>query len=275
MDERLERVQYNLRTFAVPRLREPLPLRDDRLIVCGYGPSLHRTWQIIKDAKDKPSIMTTSGSHDFLIDRGILPHFHVEIDPREHKTHFIRNSHPDVHYLISSSCHPRMFEMLKDRKVTMWHGFTDEDKARQVAVVESMEPGSVHLSGGTNVGMRSIPVGRHLGWWRFSLHGIDCCYEGELQWAGEHSGERHATVRIRTANGRDFETSDLMMTSVDDFFNQLNGLGRVAISVEGNGLLADVVEIYRRDPCLARSPSWWKPLNFNRNFYFNFTPKAA
>ena len=260
-DERLARVRENVLRFKGPRLRKPKPLRPERLIICGFGPSLADTWPLIRDPMDKPVVMTTSGAHDYLIERGIIPDYHVEIDPREHKCFFIRNSHPDVTYLLASTVHPKMFEMLRGRKVTMWHSFTDDDLPRQVAQLEKLEPGAVSLSGGTNAGMRAIVVGRHVGHARMSGHGLDCCYLGSRQWAGAHSGARHRTVRIE-CDGRAFETSDVMMQATDDFFNQLRGLGRVEISIEGDGLLAARLALHRRNPALALSPQWWRPLNF-------------
>jgi len=53
-------------------------------IVC-YGPSLADTWKVIK----RP-IVTVSGAHDYLVDRGIVPDFHVDCDPRAHKARMLK-----------------------------------------------------------------------------------------------------------------------------------------------------------------------------------------
>ena len=51
-------------------------------IVC-YGPSLIDTWEDIKLEKEAGNfIVTVSGAHDFLIERGIIPDVHIECDPR-------------------------------------------------------------------------------------------------------------------------------------------------------------------------------------------------
>lgn len=256
-EERLQRVAENSARFRCARLQ---PNHDSAgpIAICGYGPSLADTW---RDAARSDVVMTTSGAHDFLLARGVVPRYHVECDPRAHKVEFVRRSHPDVTYLINSQCHPLMFEALAGRKLVMWHGFSDDDAENQIRLLESLEPGARLLAGGTNVGMRALPVARELGHTEFDLHGLDCCYRGADQWAGPHAGVRHRTVHVRV-NGKVFETSDLMMVSTDDFFKLLNQLPGCRFRVHGGGLLEERLKIYLRDPQTALTPAWWEPVDF-------------
>lgn len=255
-DDRLYRIEENLRRFSVERLGHPWPERAEAISICGYGPSLGDTWP-----ETDSVVMTTSGAHDFLIGKGVIPQYHVECDPREHKVFFVRNSHPDVTYLIASHCHPKMFARLRKRRVIMWHGYTDEGFEEQGALVARFGPTDALLCGGTNVGMRALVVARHLGFRRFILHGIDCSYRNGQVWAGPHSGAPHHIVKIR-CGGRVFETSDVMMTATDDFFNQMAGLRGCSFDVRGDGLLAARCEIFKRDRSLALSKNWWEPVSF-------------
>jgi hypothetical protein len=255
--ERLSRIRSNSKQFRVPRLTPRLD-NELSLAICGFGPSLMDTWQ---DVSDCDAVMTTSGAHDFLIVRGVVPNYHVECDPRKHKVEFVRNAHPDVTYCINSQCHPSMFEILEGGKVLMWHGFTDDDVENQIKLVEMLEPGARLMAGGTNAGMRSIIVARELGFKRFELHGMDCCYRGKDQWAGEHFTKRHHTVKIEV-DGREFETSDLMLQSTDDFFNLLHMLPGCSFRIHGDGLLEARMKMYMRDPQKALTWGWWKPVNF-------------
>ena len=254
-DERIERVRYNCLTFRGPRLK-PFQGFRGRITICGFGPSLVRTWGDIRGR-----VISTSGAHDFLLDHGIVPTYHVELDPRERKTRFLERSHPDVTYLLNSQCHPRAFELLRDRNVVMWHGFTDDDAERQIKAIDAIEPGARLMAGGTNVGMRAIIVARELGHTSYDLHGMDCCYEGRSQWAGEHYTPPHHTVQI-DVDGRVFETSDLMMQSTDDFFNAMRMLPGCRFKLHGDGLLEARLKLFNRDPKLALSKEWWKPVNF-------------
>ena len=204
-------------------------------------------------------MITTSGAHDFLISRGVIPHIHVECDPRERKVKFVRNSHPNVTYLINSQCHPSMFDELEGRRVVMWHGFTDDDAGNQVALVDSLEPGAPLLGGGTNVGMRAITVARQIGYRRFELHGMDCCYRDEEQWAGEHFTKKQYPRRVEV-EGRIFETSDQMLQSTDDFFNTMNMLGGCSFKIYGDGLLEARMQMFMKDHSKAFNQGWWHPV---------------
>ena len=246
----------NCARFKVPRLRQYSGIRKELISICGFGPSLVDTYKEIKGA-----VMSTSGAHDFLISKGVTPKYHVETDAREHKVEFVKNSHPDVTYLINSHCHPKMFETLAHRKVIMWHGFTDDDAANQIKCLEEIEPGCRLICGGTNVGMRAIVVARDLGYTRFELHGMDCCYRGEQQWAGEHFTIPHTAVKI-DVEGRVFDTSDLMMQSTDDFFNQLYMLKNCSFKIYGDGLLEARMQMFMRNRDKALKMGWWTPVGF-------------
>src|SRR5690242_14390519 len=85
------------------------PLKSEPIAIVGYGPSLQDTWPLIKNFK---AIMTTSGAHNFLIERGITPTYHVDCDPRPHKAKFTEKPQPGVQYLIGSSAHPKIVDNL-------------------------------------------------------------------------------------------------------------------------------------------------------------------
>ena len=261
--ERLERMRENIARFPHLKRLPGVPHRDRKglISICGFGPSLLDTWNEIKV---KSCVMSTSGAHDFLISKGIIPKYHVETDAREHKVEFVRNSHPDVIYLINSHCHPKMFEILRNRKVIMWHGFTDDDAQNQIATLEEIEPGARLICGGTNVGMRAIVVARDLGYKRFELHGMDCSYRGDQQWAGQHFTIPHSAVKIEV-EGRVFDTSDLMMQSTDDFFNQMRMLQGCSFRIYGDGLLEARMQMFMRDRQKALTQGWWRPVNFVLN----------
>jgi hypothetical protein len=254
-DERIERMRSNILTFDGPRLS---PFQGFRGVVsiCGYGPSLADTW-----GNTIGPVMTTSGAHDFLLARGVIPTYHVETDPREHKAWLMNEPHPDVHYLINSQCHPNMFAKLAGFHVTMWHGCTDDDAERQIALVENLEPRARLLNGGTNVGIRAIPVARELGHTHFELHGMDCSYRGIQQWAGGHVSQRVKTVLVEV-EGETFETSDVMMQSTDDLFNTMRMMPNCRFRVHGGGLLEARLKLFNSNPQKALSVDWWKPINF-------------
>src|ERR1044072_8081762 len=95
-------------TRVVGRI-QPGERQDEPIAIVGFGPSLNDTWTQIRAYK---RVISCSGAHKFLVDRGIIPTWHVEVDPREHKCTLLGTPHPDVEYLIASCCHPKVVEML-------------------------------------------------------------------------------------------------------------------------------------------------------------------
>jgi len=110
----------------IPRVKGRLVPREttteeEIAIVC-YGPSLKKTWAEVRNFK---KVMTCSGAHNFLVERGIIPTWHVDLDPREHKARML-TPHKDVEYLIASCCHPNMLDKLEGFNVKLWHIFNNE-----------------------------------------------------------------------------------------------------------------------------------------------------
>jgi Uncharacterized protein conserved in bacteria len=232
-----------------------MPSHGRSIAICGYGPSLAETWQDVKLCDD---VLTVSGAHDFLIERGIIPTYHLECDPREYKADFL-TPHKGVKYLINAQCHDSMFKKLKGFDVTVWFGYCyDESDVFAVELFKN-EGNYIILGGGTTSGMRAFAVAREYGYRNFEGHGLDCCY-GETQWAGPHGDRQHRTVKVEV-NGRTFTTSNLMMQATDDFFT-IMGQMRCRFVIHGGGLLEERLKIYNKDPYKAVSKSWWKPLDF-------------
>ena len=253
--EIVDRMKENIAEFSsIPRFK-----CRTKMSVCGYGPSLAETYRSINPALP---IMTTSGAHDFLLDRGITPTWHIECDPRPHKTFFIEKSHPDVTYLIASVCHPDMFRKLlaKKRNVVMWHAVTDVYK-EQLSALREIEYGAHMVGGGSNAGLRAMLLAYHMGFRDIDCHGIDFSYGNDNKvWAGEHSGQQHYMMEVE-CNGRIFWSSDTMMNACQDFFELMHSryMGGCHFILHGEGLLAERVKLAATDK-EAADHDWVKPV---------------
>lgn len=229
-------MRENIAEFRdVPRFR-----CRTKITICGYGPSLVDTW---KDIDRTCPILTTSGAHGFLLERGIIPTYHAECDPRDHKVFFIRQAHRDVTYLIASICHKKMFRRLRNHKVMMWHPLTHQ-KDEQTALLREVEYGAHMIGGGSNAGLRALLLAFHMGFRDFDVHGLDFSYRGDQIWAGEHSGKRHQMMEA-TCNGRYFNTSDIMVNACEDFWELMQSpkLGGCHFAIRGEGLLSERVRL--------------------------------
>jgi uncharacterized Rossmann fold enzyme len=217
-------------SLDLPRLKREKDKSGVLTIAC-YGPSLAYTW-----TKVKRPLMTVSGAHDFLIDGGIVPDFHVDVDPREHKSKFVENSHPNVRYLMASVCNPQTWENLLGRHVEIWH-LVDGEETRKWC--EKNDPEGVAEGGGTTVGERALVVGAMLGYRRFEVHGMDCCFSKHARHAGEHPNKDKEEMLVRLG-GEVFHTSPQLFESARSMVKFICTYD-VEITFMGYGLLQAMV----------------------------------
>ena len=201
-------------------------------IVC-YGPSLKYTWRHIK----RP-IMTVSGAHDFLIERGIVPDYHMDCDPRGHKVEMLRLVNKAIKYRMATCCHPSLWEKLKDCDVELWHLHNDSHTDEWV---RKNDPGANMLGGGSTAGMRALEVASMLGYRRFEIHGMDCAYESaERRHAGPHLGKPQNVVEV-CVDGKWFKSSPQMVEAAKEVITFLQNYD-CELAFHGHGLTQAMVK---------------------------------
>lgn len=218
-----------------PRMVRKMHGKDVLTIVC-YGPSLMETWREVK----RP-FMTVSGAHDYMIERGMVPDYHMDCDPREHKAQFVKNAHPDVHYLMATCLHSVVWEYLKGKKVSLWHLHNGPETD---AWLEENDPGAERLGGGTTAGSRAFEVGSMLGYRRFEIHGMDCSFKGEHRHAGKHGGKTQNEVEAQVG-GRWFKSSPQMIEAAREIINPFISNYDVEVFFHGDGLLQEMVRVFK------------------------------
>lgn len=239
-DERHEQIKHAL-SLGYPKLKRRGKFRAAPCSIVGYGPSLNNTWQNIKGP-----IVTVSGAHDFLIEKGVIPNYHVECDPREHKAEFLKKPHKDVHYLIASCVHPKVWEQLKGHKVTLWHLHNGPGSTESI---QSLDPGADMVGGGTTAGLRAMEVMARKGFRRFMLHGMDCSFAGDeknaVRHAGAHSGKRQSMLKVR-CGARYFLTSPQMVDAANWLLKMLSEYD-IEVQLFGDGLQQQMVREAMKD----------------------------
>jgi len=165
-------------------------LRSQPIAIVGFGPSLNDTWEEIKKFK---YVMTCSGAHKFLVEKGIVPDFHLDLDPRNHKIGMLGKPQKKTEYLIASTVHPNYIDFLIQHKanVKLWHIFANEEDAARV-----LPKGEWMLSGGSSVGSRCMTMARFLGFTDLHIFGMD----------GSYTAENSHTTKHPNAPKKDFET---------------------------------------------------------------------
>lgn len=210
---------------------QTVPDHDGRIAIVCYGPSLEETWQ---EVRHYDKIITCSGAHKFLIDRGIVPTWHAEVDPRPHKADLISIPHKDVQYLVASVCHKAVFDLLEGFNVKLWHVFSHESDRK---VPMAFPRGEWCITGGSNVGLRCMVLARFMGFRRMTLFGMDYSFKIDgTQHAGWHPKEIPYVHAVQV--GEEFYyTNPAMHKYAQEFFNEITQLGDIELEVVGKGLL--------------------------------------
>lgn len=230
--------QIKLAIKAVPGRVQPVEQsRSDSVAVVGFGPSLNDTWEQIKQFK---YVISCSGAHKFLRDRGITPTWHVEVDPRAHKVTLIGAPCHDTEYLIASACHPKVFEHLKDYNVKLWHVFDPSEDGMRM-----LPPGEWAVTGGCDVGMRAMSMAAFLGFRDLHIFGIDGSARDEKH-AGAHPLGLKQFDEVEFG-GRTWKTTSAMLEAAKMVRHEMDMMPAVKATFYGDGLVQAMMQDYVPD----------------------------
>lgn len=235
----------------------PAPPHEKRALVACYGPSLADNLDHLRTAAAGGGIViSVSGAHDYLLANGIVPTYHIECDPRPHKTDNIAKGHPDVTYLLGSACHPSLFDRLEGSDIRLWHVSTPEHATRLVD--EMGESPQTVISGGGSVGLRSLTLFYAMGYRSFSFFGMDCSFKFDgdpndpqavQQWAGAHAGKKQDITQA-ACGSRVFISSPILLTYASNFFETIQKVNDIDIRLYGDGLLQSMADYLSVSPQL-------------------------
>jgi 6-hydroxymethylpterin diphosphokinase MptE-like len=223
----------------------PTPdITDEPCAVVAYGPSLANVWQEIGNFS---TIFTCSGSHKFLIERGIVPTFHCESDPRGHKIAMLGVPHRSVEYLIASVCHSNYFDKLEaaGAKIKLWHVLFDENE-----IYELIPKGDWVICGGTTIGPRAIKLARLSGFVNLHLFGFD----GSGRHAGAHTNAPPDSVyNPIVVRGQTYQISENLLYQTRVLFDELDRCPEIKATFYGEGMIQTMAR-HRTPKVLPRSP---------------------
>lgn len=217
----------------------------ESIAVVGFGPSLVDTWEQVR-AFGK--VVSCSGSHKYLIERGIVPTWHVEVDPRAHKISLLGDPHPDVTYLVSSTCCPEYFDHLEKglgerftTNVLLWHVFDSTEEG-----IRTLPAGEWAVTGGCDVGLRAIALAAFLGYRDIHIFGIDGSAKGDDRHAATHphGKQKYAEVEYPDNSGRLWLTTPAMLEAARQTRHELEQMPNVRPTFHGDGLTQAMMADY-------------------------------
>lgn len=215
-----------------------LPPHGRKAILVCAGPSLRDTWHHVKMAKDMSSgeemIVSCSMSYRFLMDRGVRPDVHIEVDPRAHKVRQILPIETGTQFWLASDASPEWQDHVREPDVLLWHSHNGPES---VASADEIDPGRGMICGGGSIGLRAICCLYFMGFRKVDIYGMDCSFDGDgEQHAGVHLGKPMPEIDI-TIGKRKFRTSPVMVTYARYFGTLLPLIPDMEISLAGDGLL--------------------------------------
>lgn len=210
-------------------------LIDEPIAIVCFGPSLNETWEQIKQYK---YIMCCSGAHKFLLDKNIIPNWHLEVDPRAHKVELIGQPNQAVEYIIASTCHAAVFDHLEGYNVKLWHVFDNTEDA-----LRTLPHGEWAVTGGCSVGLRCLTMARFFGFTDLHIFGMD---------GSEGSTGKHADVHpnqakdncIAVHNGIEYKTNPGFLEAARQTWHELNQMPDVKATFYGEGLVQAMAKDY-------------------------------
>jgi uncharacterized Rossmann fold enzyme len=235
--------QITLATKRIAARIEPgYAERPEPIAIVCYGPSLNETWEQIRDF---PLVMTCSGAHRFLTERLILPSYHVEVDPRAHKTALIGPPCRETVYLISSTCHQKVFDHLEGYDVRLWHVFDNQEDGKR-----TLPHGEWALTGGCSVGLRALTIAGFLGFRDLHVFGMDGSEGASGKHAAEHPNQPkdHALTEYPVGSGRMWKTTVSMLEAARGTFHELDQMPEVRATFYGDGLVQAMARDYVPKP---------------------------
>ena len=210
-----------------------------RIAVAGYGPSLLQTWERLREFD---TIITVSKAHDFLVERGIQPKMHLDLDPRVHKVEFMTKPQKGTQYYLSTHAHPTYAPKLKAAgvDVQMFH-VAIEPHVKLDARYPSLKPCF-------DAGIQAAELAFLSGYREQHWFGIEYgCANGNTH-AGMHWGVQHAPSNrmLVDCDGRVFESTKLFFHGLLLAEHVLCRHALLKCTIHGDGLLGHFLRARNR-----------------------------
>jgi 6-hydroxymethylpterin diphosphokinase MptE-like len=237
-------IQQNIR-LGHPQVQQ-CPVKADHLCLVGGGASLEDTeHELVNRLFAGAKLITMNGSYQWAIQRNLRPSTQVIVDARPSNARFLDPPIPNCRYLLASQCHPDVFKAAADRDVWIFHAVDPESgvlsQTLDAYYLKHWHP----VLAGTTVATRALMALRLLGYLRFDLFGIDCCWRGEAHHAfpqPENDRDTRVVVELtapQDTERRRFVCSPTHLKQFEDLLQliRING-EQFLLNVHGDGMLA-------------------------------------
>lgn len=222
---------------------------EARVILLAGGPSLNDFEQlIVEEGRAGTPIVTTNGTYNWLIERGIRPAAQVMLDARPFNRRFLAPLVAGCKYLICSQSDHETVSALPRDQTWIWHsGGSELVKAELDAWARQHEAGRQWwpVFGGTTVTSRAITLLAMLGFRQIEIYGWDSCLrDGAHHAYSQPENDSRHIFRIHVG-GREFRCHPWMIVQANELTKLVRAIwGRIddlKLCVHGDGLIAHML----------------------------------
>ncbi len=253
----IEGIHANMRANAELGLQNIVPGEtrtaekgdEVKLLVLGGGPSLNDHLEEIREKWDNGAgakIVTMNNTYNWALEHDLIPSLQLMIDAREFNNKFVTPVVEGCKYVIASQCHPSILKSLPKELTYLWQVTLGTETLQVVKELwGDMYDGWYPCPGGCSVMNRGLPLIQMLGFNDVEIYGFDSCNR-----SGEHHAYEQAENNIPEhmnitfeVEGREFTCQPWMMAQAKEFIDMRHRLlGRLAIKVHGDGMIAHLLE---------------------------------
>jgi len=183
-----------------------------KVAIVGGSPSMKNKIEELRQLqKQGVMIWSLNGTHDYLIDKEIIPDFFAMVDARPCND-FCNKPQKSCFYLLASQCNPKVFDKLKGYHRLLWHSDLDEQtdeiinkQAQKKRIWEWHKVGSRKT-----IGLTSIFLAYTLGFREFMLYGMDSSFNEYQHSYKQEQNEGDTKMEVLTTNGKTFITTPVL-----------------------------------------------------------------
>jgi len=249
----------NIRENSKLKLQEMQPFGTDPdvevMLLCG-GPTLNDFEdEIIEKRAQGVKLITTNGSYNWAIERGLEPSLQCIVDARAFNKRFTEQSEltKQTKFAISSQCNPEIFKTLPLDRTYMWHVTLSDES---IEVINECY-GEQHkdwfpVPGGSTVGMRALCLLQMLGFRKIYVYGLDSCvFEDKHHHAyeQEENDSIQGLIPIIVGGGTQYEKTfqcqpwqAFQLREMEQMFPRMATVPDLKVCFKGDGAIAYMVE---------------------------------
>lgn len=218
------------------------------MLLCG-GPSLAQYWDEIAQQRGAGMpLITTNGTYNQCIERGLKPSLQFVIDARPHNKRFVEPTVDDCKYVVATQCHPELVNAVPKDRSYLWQVTVEPDflplvKELWGEMYEDWYP----IPGGSTVTLRALCALQLMGFRKIHMYGFDSCMMDDRHHAytqEENDGAPEIDLRVGkgTELDRTFRCQGWMATQVKEFVRLTKVyFQNLQLDVKGDGVIAHII----------------------------------